>query len=290
MNHYRGLFVGLTTVDIQYYVDTFPQVNKKIKTIPPEILIGGPATNAAVAFSYLNKGAILATPTGVNSFSGFIENDFKSTGIHHYDLVENQQNEVVIASVITSTQNGDRTIFTHHPGTISPTITPEELFKNVNPEILLLDGFYPEFSINCAQLAKDKGIPVIVDGGSWKPQYLELLPFTDVIICSSDFYPPGVVDNETLFDFFDNKNVKNAVISRGEKSLLYSTEKRRGEVSVNSAKIVDTLGAGDILHGAFCFHYLASNFNFIKSLEKAAELASFSCQFQGTREWLNFTI
>ena len=53
----NGLFLGLTTIDIQYFVDSFPASNVKVKTHPPEIMVGGPATNAAVAFAHLN-GAV----------------------------------------------------------------------------------------------------------------------------------------------------------------------------------------------------------------------------------------
>ena len=289
MAAFRGLFVGLTTIDIQYLVDNYPPSNKKVKTNPPEILVGGPATNAAVAFSFLNKNAFLASATGNNSFSGFIENDYKTAGIQHFNLTENQYKNPVIASVVTSRENGNRNIFTHHPETINPSITPEYLFDKTNPQILLLDGFYPEFSIDCARLAKEKGIPVVADGGSWKPQYSELISLTDVIICSSDFYPPGIVDNITLFDFFEASGVKNSAISRGGKSILYSTEKGRGEVLVKTTEVVDTLGAGDFLHGAFCYYYLSSGFNFQSALKNASELATYSCRFQGTREWLKFS-
>lgn len=288
MNQYRGLFVGLTTIDIQYFVDVFPSSNKKVKTAPPQIIPGGPATNAAVAFSYLNREAFLASAIGSNSFSDFAKSDFESTGIRHYDLTEKQQQNAVIASVITSENNGERTIFTHHPDEIAPSFTPEFLFTNVKPDILLLDGFYPEFSIECARLAKHRNIPVVVDGGSWKTQYSELIPLADIFICSSDFYPPGIVDIDMLFRFFMEAGVKKSVVTRGGKSILYSTEKGRGEVPVQTAKIVDTLGAGDIFHGAFCYYYLSSGFNFSGALEAASKLASFSCKYSGTRSWLNF--
>ena len=66
---YRGLFIGLTTIDIQYFVETFPGSNRKVKTATPDILVGGPATNAAVAFAHLNGRAFLASAAGRNSFS-----------------------------------------------------------------------------------------------------------------------------------------------------------------------------------------------------------------------------
>jgi sugar/nucleoside kinase (ribokinase family) len=50
-------------------------------------------------------------------------------------------------------------------------------------------------------------------------------------------------------------------------------------------KPVDTLGAGDIFHGAFC-HYILQN-DFPVSLERAAEIASLSCTSLGTRAWID---
>jgi sugar/nucleoside kinase (ribokinase family) len=54
-------------------------------------------------------------------------------------------------------------------------------------------------------------------------------------------------------------------------------------------KVVDTLGAGDFLHGAFCSYYLQLNLNFENALNQAANLATFTCKFEGTRNWINFT-
>ncbi|MFN7658917.1 MAG: PfkB family carbohydrate kinase, partial [Dolichospermum sp.] len=48
---------------------------------------------------------------------------------------------------------------------------------------------------------------------------------------------------------------------------------------------VDTLGAGDIFHGAFC-HYILEN-SFVQALELAANTAAKACQYFGTRNWLN---
>lgn len=137
---YRGLFIGLTTIDIQYYVDSFPASNTKIKTEAPEFFVGGPATNAAVAFSKLNNGTFLSSPVGENPFKLFCQKDFDQTGITHFDIVEEQNAKPVIASVITSIDSGDRNIFTHHPETLNPEITPNELFEITAPQILLLDG------------------------------------------------------------------------------------------------------------------------------------------------------
>lgn len=283
------MFVGLMTIDIQYFVDSFPESNKKIKTNAPEIFLGGPATNAAIAFSYLNKGAFLASSAGNSPFLNFIEEDFEKNNIRFTDLTRYQDMSPVIASVITSRTNGDRNIFTHFPEKIKPEISANELIRKISPEILLLDGFYPEFGLETARLAQKQGIPVVLDGGSWKPQYNELLKYTDIAICSAEFFPPGCISSNDVFAYLEEKGVKKAAISRGEKSLLFRHEEGRGEVPVKQVDVLDTLGAGDFLHGAFCYYYLHLDFEFENALKQAADLASFTCKYEGTRGWINFS-
>lgn len=282
---FNGLFIGLTTIDIQYFVDLFPESNKKVKTLEPDILVGGPATNAAVAFSHLNNGAYLASALGGNSFNSFVENDFYITKIKHFDLVDGQNVNPVIASVVTSNNNGDRNIFTHHPGKIQSGISVNRLFTNVKPDIILLDGFYPEFSIECAKLAKRNNATVVIDGGSWKPQYKELIKFADVIICSEDFHPPECKSSQQVFNYLQTRGINRIAISRGDKSILFQEGQTQGEIAVSAINAVDTLGAGDFLHGAFCYFYQKSN-DFKNALRMASIISSFSCQYKGTRKWL----
>ena len=146
--HFSGLFVGLTTIDIQYFVDSFPPPNKKVKTKPPEFYVGGPATNAAVAYSVLNGGACLASAVGKNEFAPIVLQDFDSNGIQLFDLKENKNFMPVLASVITSA-NGDRNIFTNNPLNVQTSLAAGELIEKTNPEILLIDGFYPDFALEC---------------------------------------------------------------------------------------------------------------------------------------------
>ena len=57
----KGLFAGISTVDIQFYVNEFPDSNTKNKTLSTRVDIGGPAANAAVTFAMLGGKAKLVT-------------------------------------------------------------------------------------------------------------------------------------------------------------------------------------------------------------------------------------
>jgi len=289
MQKLTGLFIGLTTVDIQYIVKKFPETNIKIKSNAPEIFVGGPATNAAVAFSKLEGESYLISSVGKNPFSTFISNDLKNTKIQHIDLSENKEINPVLATVVTSSENGHRNIFTHHPETVISNLNAVNIFEAIKPQIVLLDGFNPEFGLKCAQLASQKGIPVVMDCGSWKPQYDESINFTDIVIASADFFPPECKNENDVLLWLQTKNITKIAISKGEDNLVYVENGEAGEISIEKTKVVDTLGAGDFLHGAFCaFFSLTADFKY--SLQKAAQVATFSCKFYGTREWLNFTI
>lgn len=48
-----GLFVGLITLDVMYLTPHLPAPNQKIVAQDYAIAAGGPATNAAIAFQYL---------------------------------------------------------------------------------------------------------------------------------------------------------------------------------------------------------------------------------------------
>ena len=49
--------------------------------------------------------------------------------------------------------------------------------------------------------------------------------------------------------------------------------------------VYNTLGAGDVFHGAYC-HYLARGEGAVEALELASAVAAESCRYYGTREWI----
>jgi sugar/nucleoside kinase (ribokinase family) len=277
----KGLFIGLTTLDIQYFVTEHPQANTKIKAEPPVIAAGGPAANAAVAFAFLGGKAQFITCIGQNDFSGFLKSNLEEHNIRVSDAMESMVFRPIAATVITNTTNSDRTIVTHHPepGIAENTSLSEIDF--IEYDFVFSDGFYPEIALPIMKSASKKNIPVIFDGGSWKPQMPELLPFVDIAIFSNNFRPKGCNSYAQIFSYIKEMGIKHAAISRGDKPILTSD----GTIDVEQLKAVDSLAAGDFLHGAFCYYYFES-LDFTKALKKASNLASFTTLYKGSREWM----
>ena len=127
---------------------------------------------------------------------------------------------------------------------------------------------------------------MVFDGGSWKPGTELLLPFVDTAICSSDFRPPGCTSEDQAIQYLRAAGVPRIAITKGADPIQYLAGASSDSIEVPRADAVDTSGAGDIFHGAFCF-YTATGSNFVDSLREAAAIASESCRFRGTREWMS---
>jgi sugar/nucleoside kinase (ribokinase family) len=112
-----------------------------------------------------------------------------------------------------------------------------------------------------------------------------LLPCVDVAICSEQFRVLDGSDEEGILAYLAHRGVRSRAITRGERPIIYTTAEGSGEIAVGPVKVVDTLGAGDILHGAFCF-YAAKGSPFVAALQQASLVATQSCQTFGTRAWM----
>lgn len=283
----RALFIGLNTVDMQFFVEGFPEENSKTKAHNNEVSSGGPATNAAIACAFLGAETTLVTPIGKHSLSRFIEEDISRHQVKLIDPIENIESKPIFASIITNEINGERTIFSYHPEKNEKQLLEEiELGDLKQYDIAMFDGFYPEFSTVLARQLKQSGVTTVLDGGSWKPGIEDLLPHIDLAICSNDFIVPQtnsfIERANRMFDY----GIECIAITRGESSILsFHNDTTLKEIEVPKISARDTLGAGDIFHGSFCYYY-AFQPNFEQALKNAASIAAISCKHRGTRSWM----
>lgn len=280
----QGLFVGLSTLDLIYLSEKLPESNQKIVAIAQSISAGGPATNAAVTFNHLENNAKLLSAIGNHPLSQIIRADLEAYSIDILDLAPNYSELPSVSSIIITQSTAERAVIAINATKFQANL--EQIESNIldDIKIVLIDGHQMIISNEIAQQAKAKEIPVVVDGGSWKPGFEKVLPFVDYAICSSNFQPPHCRDREEIFSYLQALEIPYIAITQGEKPIQYLSQGERGEIKIPSIKAIDTLGAGDIFHGAFC-HYVLEK-NFIDALTLASQIAARSCQFFGTRQWM----
>lgn len=282
----RGLFFGLATVDLQYQVECYPAANTKNPARAFAMQTGGPAANAAVAFAHLGGEARLLTRIGRHPLGDFLRADLAAAGVEVVDLAAGEDYVPPFSSVVSERATGSRTIFNSplpyrwEASGIAP------LWQGFPADVALLDGFLYPAALDVARHFRAKGMPVVFDGGSWKEATPALLETVSIAICSENFHPPGGDGGpEAVFERLAAAGIAGAAITRGERPVLYREQGRTRELPVPVVEAVDTLGAGDIFHGAFAFH-LAAGREFTEALREAGRVAARSCTSFGTRAWM----
>ena len=122
-----------------------------------------------------------------------------------------------------------------------------------------------------------------MDGGSWKDWSPDYLRLADIPIVSESFFGGGP-------DAFGAEctalGIERWAMTRGARGVIWQDGRRRGEIPALEVPVVDTLGAGDIFHGAFC-HAYAETGEFVTALEHANRIAARSCNAPGTRSHMH---
>ncbi len=282
----NGLFVGLITLDLIYLSQDFPARNQKIVASDYTVAAGGPATNAAVTFQVLGNQSTLIGVLGTHPLSQLIRSDLCQHQLEMIDLDQNRLEPPPVSSILVSEGTGDRTVVSIN-ATKSQMIEAPNLSKILpNIDIILIDGHQIPISQDLVQQAKTYHIPIVLDGGSWKPGLETILPFVDYVICSANFHPPNCQTSQDVFAYLQSLTIPYIAMTHGEKPIQYCTPITDGTIPIPSLQAVDTLGAGDIFHGAFC-HFMF-DYPFPEALAKASEIASQSCLYFGTRQWINY--
>jgi sugar/nucleoside kinase (ribokinase family) len=280
-----ALFVGLITLDFIYLADAPPQNNQKLVATDYTVAAGGPATNAAVTFSHLGNKATILGVLGSHPMKQLICTDLENCQVAIIDLDPHQITPPPVYSIIVTQGTGERAVISINAVKTQANITsiPPNILENI--DIILIDGHQMAISFHLAQTAKTHNIPIVIDGGSWKPGFAEILPFVNYALCSANFYPPNCKNQQDVFNYLQDFNIPHIAITQGENPIQYLTCGQSGVVNVPKIQTVDTLGAGDIFHGAFCNYILQTSF--IDALALAGNIATNACKYFGTRHWMN---
>ncbi|MBD1850640.1 sugar kinase [Leptolyngbya sp. FACHB-711] len=280
----RGLFVGLVTLDLIYLVEDVPDRNQKQVALDYVAAAGGPATNAAMTFSDLGNEAQVLGVLGLHPIRELILADVQPWGVTIVDLQPHRTDPPPTSSILVTQSTGERAVISLNAvqSQADPVAIPPEVLSGV--DVVLIDGHQMRVSETIARQAKAQNIPIVVDGGSWKPGFERVLPEADFVICSANFRPPGKETIPDVLDYLEWLGVPHSAVTQGEQPIAYRSLGQSGEVAVPRVQTVDTLGAGDVFHGAFCHFCLQSEFT--EALTQAAQVASRACTAFGTRSWM----
>jgi sugar/nucleoside kinase (ribokinase family) len=277
-----GLFVGLTTLDVVHTVGTAPAPNDKVTALRQEIAAGGPAANAAVTFAALGGDATLITALGTHALARVAADELASRRVTVVDATPTAVEAPPVSLVRVVDATGERSVSSTNASGVTAAPPPgiDGLASSV--DVVLVDGHHAELALAAADAARRAHVPVLLDGGSWKPSLHRLLALVDAAICSADFEAPSGL---STVDSLLAAGVMSAAVTRGSDPISWATRAEHGTLSPPRVPVRDTLAAGDAFHGAAAFA-MARGDDWRTALEFAMTVAAVRVQHAGPRDWL----
>ncbi|WP_200767843.1 PfkB family carbohydrate kinase [Vibrio nigripulchritudo] len=281
------LFIGRSTLDVISVVSSFPKTDSKSKAIDNFLGAGGSALNAAVTCSWLGANVTLLTSLGRDCVAkSIVEDDLKRHQVNYIDVCEEEDYEIPVSSIISSIDDAARLVVN----------AAQEECKDVNYnlsvfeqsfDLVLIDQYERHFVEKYRDKIKGLGCPIILDGGSEKPWSEYFLQLADIPIVSEKFKSVGIESYLSSFTSSEGSRAgfENWAITLGQNGVRCFSQGKVYDLPACEVDAVDTLGAGDIFHGAFCYYY-AENHDFLNAIEQAKVIAAKACTQMGTRSWM----
>ncbi len=266
----RVLLAGLCTVDVVQRVEELPAPGEKVQSLRVDVAAGGPATNAAVTAAALGAEATLLTVLGAHPLAALARADLEAHGVRVVDLSPDATDPPAVSAAAVRERDGERTVVSRNAAGSEVTWTGA-----VDADVVLVDGHHPGLALSVARAAGT--IPVVLDAGSWKPVLDDLLPLVDVAACSAHFRAPEPGLHE--------RGVGTVITTAGPGPVRWSTaDGSSGEVPVPVVEARDTLGAGDVWHGALAVA-VTREATVTDRIRFANEMAAERVRHVGPRSW-----
>ncbi|ABW15275.1 hypothetical protein Franean1_5931 [Parafrankia sp. EAN1pec] len=194
-----------------------------------------------------------------------------------------------MSAVMVTSQTGERAVTSTHGMVPRCTANTSAAAAVADADVVVLDGHQVDAAIGLLRTLRGSGPPVLLDGGSWKPGTEQILPFVDVVICSTAFRPPGFDPGADILGLLLRYGPFFVAVTDGPGPIRWATAERRGHVLPPVVAARDTLGAGDVFHGAFAWmmaHGALATDELVGALGEASRVAARSVQTFGPRSWM----
>jgi sulfofructose kinase len=281
----RILCTGIIVLDEVFRVEDFPKADAKVEAKGFFSVNGGCAANAAVAIARLGGRAMLAGPLG--GPAGTDDNgDRVLAALKREDVdcgaCQRVDGLATALSAIFIDARGDRTIVTYRDQRIA-AVTPHDPDSiAATADLVLADNRYPEFARPICEAAQRRNIRVVLDGD--KPTIAED-PFFRVashVVFSAECLTAttGCSDLVAGLKAIARHTDAFLAVSNGPNDILVLDGGALHRVPAFAIRAVDTLGAGDALHGGFALA-LAEGRSEIEALRFGAAVAGIKCSRMG---------
>lgn len=282
----RALFVGLSTVDLLQRVDHPPGVNEKIVARRSDLAAGGPATTAALTCHALGGRSVLLSAFGTGPVARLAAGELTGAGIRLVDAWAGG-GDLSVSAITVLEGTGERSVVSRNAQDVAAAV-PAGLPEMVrDADVVLIDGHHPGLAVAAARAAHRAGVPVVLDCGSAKPVYAELVPLAEAAVCSAAFTTGGRGGFDAVATALLAGGARVVAMTHGPDPVRWRSREDAGAVDVPAVRALDTLGAGDVLHGAVAFAVASGVRDPQRYLQFGVDVAVVRVQHVGPRRWLD---
>jgi sugar/nucleoside kinase (ribokinase family) len=251
----RILCIGIPVRDLTFRIQDLPARGFKANASHFEEISGGNALNAAIGIVRLGGRASLCGPMGDarETTSRYIFDKLAHEGIDTKELIHMPGLVTPISNIMID-PSGERTIVTFRDPELWRVRLPlaDKLLGECGA--VLIESRCAEFCTDLCAEARNRGIPVIVDVDRTMSLREGLLTASSHLVFSSEALQAtaGIPDDAEALKKIARLTPSFLAGTRGALGTLWLDEHNNlRETPAFPVHTVDTLGAGDVFHGAF---------------------------------------
>ncbi|MFR7590678.1 MAG: ribokinase [Longibaculum sp.] len=291
MNTYDVVVFGSINLDIVTHVKEYPSYGDSVLAQKIETIPGGKGANQAITVAKQGSQMLFISSVGKDSSGNQMIQNLESYGIQTDKILRSEKSSTRMY-VIFVDENGENTM----AGSLGANLTIpldyiEETFSNIDAKVLLLQmETSPQAIIKTMQLAKEKGMFVILDPAPAGAYFPEVLKYADVITPNqqeTEMITGIHVDSQESAIKAAKKiqelGVQNSIIKMGDKGNLVYQSGQITYVPALKVRALNTVGAGDTFAGALASEYVKTG-DLVKAVEYANIAAGIKVSHNGGQE------
>lgn len=247
-----GVFcLGISTLDYVYSVESLPTRGEKYRSRGLAVVGGGCAGNASVAIARLGGRCWLATRLADDLTGDQIVADLAGEGVETGFARRVSGLRSPVSAILVDAQ-GERMIISYSDPQMPEEADwlPRELPQGVGA--VLADTRWGEGALAALQLARAAGVPGVLDGDR-KPPHPDLVTTASHVAFSAQALAElsGEVDPRVGLARLAQGVPTWLAVTLGKDGVLFVEDGAVVHLPAFAVETVDTLGAGDVWHGAF---------------------------------------
>lgn len=277
--------VGLNATDTLLILPKFPAYAGKVPFESEILSPGGQVASAMVACASLGLRVKYIGTVG-DDLRGQVQiESLRGLGINLDDVEIRANCPNQTAYILIDRTTGERTVLWSRPDCLR--LEPESITaeKIACARMLHIDGHDTPAVARAAEIARRHGIPVTMDVDTLYHDLERVLANVDYLVASSEF--PVQWTNErdpfqALTLIRKEYGMRMAAMTLGAHGALALTDEGFTYSPAFVVNCVDTTGAGDVFHGAFCYAVL-EGMSVRDTLEFSNAMAALNCMALGAR-------